>query len=80
LNNLSKVRLFSNTSLDDLLDLSTKFSLNVDTLEGWRLLKEGHNLAKNGNWKKAYKLVLKGQESLVNDSPSAFVWMLIGVV
>lgn len=80
LDNLVRVRLGSNRSVDDLLDVASEFSLEVEALEGWGFLREGHELAARGLWGEAHELVQRGQRALGDSGPSMFVWLSVGVV
>jgi hypothetical protein len=61
--------------VDDLLDVTSEFSLKVEALESWKFLREGHELAAKGLWGEAHKLVQKGQRALGDPRPSMFVWL-----
>jgi hypothetical protein len=80
LDNLARVRLASNRGVDDLLEVASEFSLEVETLAGWGFLKEGHELAAKGLWEEAHGLVQKGNGLIGDPDPSRFVWLRIGVV
>jgi tetratricopeptide (TPR) repeat protein len=80
LDNLARMRLGLNRGVDDLVELESEFSLEVEALIGWRFLKEGHKLAARGLWKEAHGLVQKGNRILGDPDPSRFVWVSIGVI
>jgi hypothetical protein len=80
LGNLARVRLGSNRGVDDLLELVSEFSLEVEALEGWCFIREGHGLAARGLWKEAHEMVVRGQRALGDSGPSKFVWLSVGVI
>ena len=80
LDNLARVRLGSNRGVDDLLGVASEFSLEVEALEGWGFLSEGHELAARGLWEEAHGLVQRGNRILGDPDPSRFVWLSVGVV
>jgi tetratricopeptide (TPR) repeat protein len=80
LDNLARVRLGSNRGVDDLLELASELSLEVEALEGWGFLREGHELAARGLWGEAHELVVRGRRALGGSGPSRFVWLSVGVV
>ena len=77
---LARVRLGSNRGVDDLLGVASEFSLEVEALEGWGFLSEGHELAARGLWEEAHGLVQRGNRILGDPDPSRFVWLSVGVV
>ena len=80
LDNLARVRLGSNRGVEDLVELASAFSLEVEALEGWGFLRAGHELAVRGLWEEAHELVARGQRALGDSAPSRFVWLSVGVV
>jgi tetratricopeptide (TPR) repeat protein len=82
LENLSKIRLAANEPLDDLFEYMSHRAVDVDALEGWRLMKRGQELASEGLWNEAWMIMGRGECALGYGgelAPMRFVWCSVGL-
>ena len=82
LENLSRIRMAANEPLDDLCEYVDGRSVEVDALEGWRLMRRGQSLASKGLWNEAWMMMERGERALGCDwslAPTSFVWSSIGL-
>ena len=82
LENLSKIRMAANEPLDDLCEYAIGNSVEVDVLEGWRLMRRGQSLASKGLWNEAWMMTERGERAFGCKgelSPTRFVWSSIGL-
>jgi hypothetical protein len=74
--------LAANEPLDDLCEYANFSSVDVDVLEGWRLVRKGQSLASKGLWKEARMMTGRGERALGcmgELAPTRLVWSSIGL-
>ena len=72
----------ANEPLDDLCEYVDGRPVEVDALEGWRLLKKGQSLASKGLWNEAWMMMERGERTLgcrEDLAPTSFVWTSVGL-
>jgi tetratricopeptide (TPR) repeat protein len=82
LENLSRIKIAANESLDDLCEYVDGRSVEVDVLEGWRLMRRGQSLASKGLWNEAWMMTERGERAVGCSgelAPTRFVWSSIGL-
>jgi tetratricopeptide (TPR) repeat protein len=82
LENLSRIKVAANESLDDLCEYANGRSIEVGALEGWRLMRRGQALASQGLLNEAWIMMERGESALRcrgGLAPTRFIWTSIGV-
>ena len=82
LENISRIRIAANEPLDDLFEYVNRREVDVDALEGWRLMRKGQELASEGLWNEAWMMMGRGESVFGyggEPAPMRFVWCSIGL-
>ena len=82
LENISRIRIAANEPLDDLFEYVNRREVDVDALEGWRLMRRGQELASDGLWNEAWMMMGRGESVFGyggEPAPMRFVWCSIGL-